>query len=323
MRRRDFITLLGGAAAAWPLAARAQQAGVRVVGSLSGSVLNRAVDKSFLQGLRDTGFVDGQNVRIEYRTADGQSDRLPALAADLVRLRVDLIFVNGGNLAALAAKAATTTIPIVFMIGDDPVSLNLVASINHPGGNITGLTAFYGELTAKRLEMLHELVPATKVIAGLVDPTNPNSKAIATDLQTAAQRLQLRVPILYAANEPEIDSAFASMRQLGVGALLIGPNPLFNSRTDQLVALAARDAIPVSYVSRQYVEAGGLVSYGMTFESRQAGIYAGRILKGEKPGDLPVVQPTKLELTINLKTARALGLTVPPSLLARADEIIE
>jgi putative tryptophan/tyrosine transport system substrate-binding protein len=326
VRRREFITLLGGGAAAWPLAARAQQPAMPVIGYLNNG--SPESDASRLTGLRrglnEIGYVEGRNFVIEYRWAGNQADRLPALAADLVQLRVTVI-VAAGLLPALAAKAATTSIPIVFSVAADPVQLGLVASLNRPGGNLTGTNSLIGELGAKGLAVLHELMPSIATIGFLENPNNPVSGLMRRDVLAAAPVVGLKVQILKAGTDREIDAAFVSLVQAQTGALLVGNDPLFNSRIEQLVALAARHAIPTMYSWREFVVAGGLISYGLSLieNYRQTGLYTGRILKGEKPVDMPVMQTTKLELAINLKTAKALGLDVPPSLLSIADEVIE
>ena len=326
MRRREFITLLGGAAVAWPLAARAQQPAMPVIGYLNNG--SPESDASRLTGLRrglnEIGYVEGRNFVIEYRWAGNQADRLPALAADLVQLRVTVI-VAAGLLPALAAKAATTSIPIVFNVAADPVQLGLVASLNRPGGNLTGTNSLIGELGAKGLAVLHELMPSIATIGFLENPNNPVSGLMRRDVLAAAPVVGLKVQILKAGTDREIDAAFVSLVQAQTGALLVGNDPLFNSRIEQLVALAARHAIPTMYSWREFVVADGLISYGLSLieNYRQTGLYTGRILKGEKPVDMPVMQTTKLELAINLKTAKALGLDVPPSLLSIADEVIE
>jgi putative tryptophan/tyrosine transport system substrate-binding protein len=325
VRRRQFISLLGGAASAWPLAARAQQKAMPVIGFLgiATATVYAPWRAAFRQGLSDTGYVEGQNVAIEYRWAEDHYDRLPALAAELVARKVDLIVTTGSTAGALAAKGATSTIPIVFISGGDPVKDGLIASLSRPGGNLTGFSLIVSELMPKRLELLSELVPQARVIALLMNPNNPNSRL--GDVEGAARAKGVQLPILEAATESEIDTAFASLVQLHAGALLVGPDPFFNNQREQLVALASRYAVPTCHEWRESVAAGGLVSYGPSLAAamRQVGIYAGRILNGAKPADLPVQQPTKFELVINLKTAKALGLTVPQALLARADEVIE
>ena len=327
MKRREFITLLGGAAAAWPFAVRGQQPTMPVIGFLSSGVPGpfAEVTDAFRQSLSEAGYVAGKNVTIEFRWAEGQYDRLPALAADLIRHGAAVIVAAGGAVTARAAKAATSTIPIVFIIGDDPVKTGLVASLNRPGGNVTGVNLFIGELVTKRLDLLTEMVPNATTIAVLVNPDNPNAETDAKEAQTAAHARGRQIVLLNASNVAEIDAAFATIAQRGVSALLIGTDIFFTNRRDQLVALASRHGIPVMDQWREFVVEGGLMSYGTTHTEpyRQAGSYIARILKGEKPADLPVIQPTKFELVINLKTAKALGLTVPPSLLTRADEVIE
>jgi putative ABC transport system substrate-binding protein len=325
IRRREFISLFGGAVAAWPLAARAQQQAIPVVGFLNGaSAWEYAyVVGAFRQGLKETGYVEGQNVAIEYRWAEGHYERLPTLLADLLGRHVTVIAANGP--AAVAAKAATTLIPVVFSTAADPVKIGLVASLNRPGGNLTGVALLSVELAPKKLQMLHELVPTMRTVGLLVNSINPNAETQSRDLQVAAQSLGLQLHVLHANSESDFDKAFAAMAQLRVGALVIGTDGFLNSRSEQLATLAMRHGMPAVFQYREFTAAGGLMSYGtsLTDTYRQVGVYVGRILKGEKPADLPVEQATKVELIINLRTARALGLTVPPSLLARADEVIE
>jgi putative ABC transport system substrate-binding protein len=327
MRRRDFITLLGGAAATWPLAASAQQS-MPVVGVLSAEWPNAVTAdrlRVFREGLNDTGYFEGRNVMIEYRWAEGRNDRLPALAAELVRLPVNVIVCAGSTPAAIAAKAASTTVPIVFYGGADPVSMGLVASLSRPGGNITGVTTLNVELAAKRLELVHELVPTATIIAGLVNPTNLVAEPETRDLQAAARVLGLTLHVLHASSEHEIDTAFMTLVQLRAGALVIGSDAYFNSRSEQLAVLTLRHAMPAIYQFREFVLSGGLASFGTTVADtyRPLGVYTGRILKGEKPADLPLQQATKLHLIINMKTANELGITVPLPLVGRADEVIE
>jgi putative ABC transport system substrate-binding protein len=327
MNRRRFIGLIGGAAIAWPLAARAQQKTMPVIGYLSARSLSKsaAIAAAFRLGLGDAGYVEGQNVTIEYRWADDHYDRLPTLAADLVGRKVDLIATTGGPPAAMAAKNSTSTIPIVFALGSDPVELDLVASLARPAGNITGVTFLTAELTPKLLELLSELVPQARAIAVLVNPNNQNTGHYIRNVQEAARVKGVQLHILKADTETEIDAAFATLVQLHAGALVVTGDPFFLSWSDQIVALASRHAVPASYFSSEFTAAGGLISYGasITAANHQVGVYAGRILKGEKPADLPVQQPTTFELVVNLKTAKALGLTVPLALLARADEVLE
>ena len=321
MKRREFITLLGGAAT-WPLAARAQQPGVALIGLLSGTQLDDRMLSAIRQGLKEAGYIEGPNVAIKYRTADGRFNRLPGLAAELVADPVAVI-VALGTQAAVAAKAATGTIPMVFVIGTDPVELGLVSSLNRPGGNVTGVTFLVNALGAKRLELLRELVPGTKLIGFLVNPANPTTQSHITDIQAAARALGVELLMLNASSDREIDAAFESLAQQRVNAVIIGTDQLFTSRRDQLVVLAARHALPAIHYLREFADAGGLISYGaiITDAYRLAGGYA--ILKGDKPADLPVQQTVKFELAINLKTAKTLGLTVPDKLLVAADEVIE
>ncbi len=325
MRRRDFIAGLGSAAA-WPAVARAQQPAVPVVGflhSVSPAPFARMV-AGFQLGLREAGYVEGQNVKVEYRWAEGQYDRLPALAADLVRRNVAVIAATGGMGAALAAKAATSSIPIVFVSGADPVKAGLVASLNRPGGNITGVSPLLSALGSKRLELLHLLVPKAAVIGVLVNP-NYDADLQVREVQTAALALGLKLKIVPASTEAEIDKAFTTLVQQGVDALFLANDPYFDSHRDQIIGVAARDGIPAMYYTREFTASGGLISYGTNIADayRQAAIYTGNILRGAKPADLPVVQPTKFELVINVTTAKALGLQIPDKLLALADEVIE
>jgi putative ABC transport system substrate-binding protein len=324
MRRRELMALLGSATF-WPLATHAQQKGMPVIGflsSLSPSV-SSAVVAALRQGLSETGYVEGQNLAIEYRWAEGRYDRLPALAADLVGRKVDVIAAVTTP-SALAAKNATSTIPIVFSVAD-AVASGFVASLAHPGGNLTGVSTLMVELLPKRLELLTELVPQTRVIALLVNPSNPNTEPMIREVQEASRAKGVRLHILKAGAPEELETAFATLVQLQAGGLVVGTDPFFSSRRAQLVALAASHAVPAIYEYREFVDTGGLISYGpsITGATREVGVYAGRILKGAKPADLPVEQPTTLELVVDLKTAKALSLTVPPSILARADEVIE
>jgi putative ABC transport system substrate-binding protein len=325
IKRRQFITLLGGAAAAWPLAARAQQAAMPVVGFLDGQSFDLHLMTAFRQALKDAGYIEGRNVAIYFRSADGQTDRLVTLAGDIIGRRVAVIVTTGGGAAALAAYAATTTIPIVFVAGVDPVTSGLVMSLNRPGTNATGVYIFQQVLEGKRLGLLRELVPSAASIAVLLNPTNANFQTQLRGVQDAARDLGQQVSILSANTEREIDVAFATVSQSRARALLVGSDPFFSSERDQVIALAARHAIPAIYEGREFAAAGGLASYGssLTDAYRQAALYAGRILKGEKPADLPIVQPTKFEFVINLKTAKTLGLDVSPGLAASADEIVE
>jgi putative tryptophan/tyrosine transport system substrate-binding protein len=326
MNRREFITLLGGGATAWPLAARAQQPAMPVIGFLSSSA---PVDRAryltaFRQGLRESGYVEGQNVAIEYRWAQDQADRLPDLAADLVRRQVMVIAAHDTP-SSIVAKAATTTIPIVFASGGDPIKLGLVASLNRPGGNVTGVTFVVADLGAKQLGLLHELQPGAVRVGVLVDSNFALTQSFVSDVQAAALSIGKQIEVLAAATGRDIDTAFASLAQKPIDALLLGPSPMLDNRRVQVVTLATYHRLPAIYFSRDLAEAGGLMSYGTNVRDayRQAGVYTGRILKGEKPADLPVIQSTKFEFVINLNTARAFGLSFPPGLLAIADEVIE
>jgi putative ABC transport system substrate-binding protein len=326
MKRRAFIALVGGAAAAWPLAARAQQPAMPVIGFLHSEAPGRYTNpilRAFRQGLSESDYVEGRNVAIEYRWAESRYDRLPELAADLVRRGVNVVTANGP--AIQAAKTGTRTIPIVFFAGGDPVKLGLVTSLARPGGNLTGVTNLGTELGPKRLELLHELVPAAKSFAVLVNPTYPDAAAQSEAAQAAARARSLQLHVLHASTERDFDSVFATLAERRVGGLVIVTDPFFNNRHAQLAALALRHAMPTVFHTLEFVTSGGLAGYGNSNTDlwRQIGIYTGRILKGEKPADLPVIQPTKFELLINLNTAKALGVTVPPQLLARADEVIE
>ena len=325
MRRREFITLLGSAAAAWPLAARAQQPAMPVVGYVRSTTATGFAHQvaGFRQGLKEAGFVEGQNVAVEYRYADNRLDRLPGLVADLVRRPVNVIV--GNLLPALVAKAATTAVPIVFVTGTDPVRDGLVASLNRPGGNVTGVSFLVSTLGAKRLELLHQLVPKATTIGALVHRGSPQAEAERSDLPPAAQAMGLRLLVLDVGNEREFEAAFATIVQSGAGALFVGAGSFLNSHRERLVALAARHKLPASFIIRETVVAGGLMSYGpgQSDAYRQAGGYVARILKGEKPSDLPVMQSVKFEFVLNLKTAKALGLEIPPNILFTADEVIE
>jgi putative ABC transport system substrate-binding protein len=326
MQRREFLTLLGGAAAGWPLVARAQQPAMPVIGFINNGTPkgNDYLRAAFQKGVSETGYIEGQNVKIEFRWAEGHDDRLPGLAADLVRRRVSVIAATSTQ-AALAAKDATATIPIVFETGADPIKLGLVASLNRPDGNITGVTQLSSELVAKRLGLLHDLIPTATIIGFLVNPTDPVTETQTRDMQEAAHALGLQIHVLNASTEGEIDTAFAMLPQLRLGALLVGAGNFFIGRREQLAALSARQGVPAIYQHRENAAAGGLISYGTSIidSYRQAGVYTGRILKGEKPADLPVLRPTKFELVINLKTAKSLGLNIPSGVLAIADEVVE
>jgi putative ABC transport system substrate-binding protein len=326
LRRRAFFMLLGGAAA-WPRAAGAQQTAMPVIGFLGANSPGPYAQyaAALRQGLKETGFIEDRNLKIEYRWAEGQYDRLPEMAADLLLRKVAVIVPIGGAPAVIAAKKVTSTVPIVFTLGADPVQLGLVASLNRTGGNVTGVAMLATTLEAKRLEVLRELVPTAAVIAILVNPTNPQSAALVRDLEKAADAIGQTVRVLHAASEPDFEKAFSAISQLQVPALMVGADGFFFNAREHLVELAARHGLPSIYEWREFTEIGGLASYGTSLSDayRQAGIYTGRILNGATPADLPVIQPTKFELVINLKTAKALGLNVPPSLLVRADEVIE
>jgi len=327
VKRREFISLIGAAASAWPLAARAQQAAMPVIGFLSSGSLGPLVElvAAFRQGLGQVGYVEGENVTIEYRFAEGRYERLPALTADLTRRQVAVIVSVGGTVVARAAKASTTTIPIVFLIGDDPVAAGLVASFNRPEGNITGITQIAAELGAKRVELLHEVLPRATSVAFLVNSNNPNVEADTKEIESAGHALGIGVQVITASGESEIEPAFLAVTRAQAKALIVSNDALFTIRRERIVSLAAHDAVPAIYAFREFVTAGGLISYGPSFVDayQQVGLYAGRILKGEKPSDLPIQQPTKFELVLNLKAAKSLGLAVPPMLLARVDEVIE
>jgi putative tryptophan/tyrosine transport system substrate-binding protein len=326
MRRREFVTFIGGAAA-WPIAARAQQSAVPVIGWLSSGSPKEfeSFVAAFQRGLGELGFVEGRNIAVQYRWAEGRYDRLPALAADLVARHVALIAATGGSASSVAAKAATATIPIVFTGGGDPVQLGLVKSLNRPGENATGAANITSSLDGKRLELTHELVLRARAIVFLANSTNPSFETVTADVRRVARALGIELPIVKASNEGEIDAAFVALAKQRPDAVVVATDAYFTTRREQLVMLAAQLGIPTTYTFREFVTAGGLMSYGpsATEGYRQAGVYAGRILKGEKPADLPVIQPTQFDLVLNLKTARAVGLDIPPLLLARADEVIE
>jgi putative ABC transport system substrate-binding protein len=327
MRRREFIRLFGGAAVSWPLAARAQQSAMPVIGFLNNTSPEANADllRAFRQGLKETGFVEGENVAVDYRWADNQLDRLSGLATDLVHRRVAVIVTTGGTTAASAAKAATATIPVAFVVGEDPVRVGLVASLARPGSNLTGINFLVAELGAKRLGLLRELMPAATRVAVLVNPAGPNAEPTIKDVEPAGRAMGLQIQLLNASTSSEINAAFATFARELFDALFVSADPYFTSRRSQMVQLAARHAVPAIYSGRQFPEIGGLMSYGASLIDalRQIGVYAGRILKGAKPADLPVAQSTNFELVINTETARMLGLTVPPAMLARADAVIE
>jgi putative ABC transport system substrate-binding protein len=327
MKRREFMALIGGAAAAWPLAAGAQQPAMPVIGFVSGGSLGPLAERmaAFHRGLKEGGFVEGANLMVEYRWAEGHVERLPALAADLVRRKVKVIAGLDSTAGVRAAKAATSTIPLIFVIGGDPVKNRLVQSLNHPGGNATGVSGMTNELGPKRLGLLHDLLPGASTVAVLVNPTNPNAEADAKALQDAAVPMGLTVKVLSARNEGEIDAFFATLVRERIPAFIAAPDPFFMIRREQITTLATYQAIAAMYTNLEFVDAGGLIGYGSDGSDtwRQAGVYVSRVLKGEKPGDLPVIQPTRFKLLINLKTAKAIGITVPPDILSIADEVIE
>jgi putative ABC transport system substrate-binding protein len=327
LNRREFVTLLGGSAAAWPLAARAQQAAVPVIGYLGAQSPAAFASRvtAFRQGLGETGYVEGRNVAIEFRWAEGQHDRLPALAAELVARRVAVIVAPGGAPAAIAAKSVTTTIPIVFEMGADPIAMGLVTSLNRPGGNLTGVSSLNVEVTPKRLEILREAIPTATVVAVLLNPTSPTADSQLRNLQEAARALGLQLHVLHASSARDFDAVFATLLQLRASGLVVASDTFFATHSEQLAALTVRHALPAIHQSRDFALAGGLMSYGGSFveSHRQAGVYTGRVLKGDKPADLPVQQVTKVELLINLKTAKALGVTFPLALSGRADQVIE
>jgi putative tryptophan/tyrosine transport system substrate-binding protein len=327
MGRRKVLGLLGGAATAWPLAARAQQPTMPVIGFMHAASADRFphLVAAFRKGLKEVGYVEGQNVAIEFRWAEGQYDRLPRFAADLVARQVSVLAATGGDRSGLAAKAATATTPILFEIGGDPVQLGLVASLNRPGGNVTGTTLLSRDLAPKRLELLHELVPKASDIALLVNPTSPDADAQSRDLQTAASAVGMQVRVFPASNDSDIDTAFAAMLGQGANALVVQADPFFTNRRDRLVTLANRHAIPAIYPFREFATVGGLITYGADIAEafREIGVYTGRILNGQRPADLPVLQPTKFDLVINLRTAKALGITVPLTLQVAANDVVE
>jgi putative tryptophan/tyrosine transport system substrate-binding protein len=328
MRRREFITVIGAAAAAWPLTARAQQLPIPVIGYLYAGSPDQSANllEAFRKGLNETGYFEGRNVAIEYRSAHNEFERLPDLAADLVRRRVVAIVTPGSVAAALAAKSATTTIPVIFGIGTDPVQAGLVSSLNRPAGNVTGVSYMQGELAAKQVGLLHELLPEAVRFAVLANPTNPLvNESIVTDSRAAASSIGGHIEVLSASSHTEIDAAFAKLAERRAQALLVSPGPLFGNRRIHIAMLAMRYAVPAMYYDREFTEIGGLISYGTSLvdQYRQTGVYTGRVLKGERPADLPVQRATKFELVINIQTAKTLGLTIPPTLLARADEVIE
>jgi putative ABC transport system substrate-binding protein len=327
MTRREFITLIGGATVAWPIGARGQPPSMPMVGFLNVGFADRSAHQvaAFRQGLKETGYIEGRNITVEFRWADGRYDRLPTLAADLIRREAAVILTGGGEAPFRAVRAASETVPIVFNIGNDPVQLGLVASLAKPGGNATGVNFLSVEIAAKRLQLLNSLVPTSSIIAVLVNPNFPATESSVSELESAARVMGRQVEIIKATNESELDATYVTISQMRAGALMVGNDPFFTSRRAQIVAVAARLAIPAIYEQREFALAGGLISYGTSIADsyRQLGVYVGRILKGEKAGDLPVLQPTKFELVINLGTARAFGFTLPPSLLAIADEVIE
>ncbi len=327
MKRREFIGFIGGAAVTWPFAARAQKSAVPVIGFLHSASAepNANLVKAFRRGLFDLGFIDGQNVTIDFRWADGQNDRLPGLASDLIRRKVSLIATPGSTPAALAAKAATTTIPIIFASGADPVGIGLVGSLNHPGSNVTGIGFETTEITGKAFELLHQLLPNAAHVIALINPTSGFSQAVVKNMQASAAALGLQLEVLTASTDGEIENAFANVAQRSGTLLIVGPDPFYTSRRAKIVPLAARYAIPTMYVLREFAQAGGLISYGpdLTNAYREAGTYSGRVLKGEKPAEMPVLLPTKFDMVINVKTAKSLGIAVPDRLLALADEVIE